>query len=98
MYYYNFDNIDYFHYNSGLFDPNYKQTHFKLIRNCKCINIENEIVYWCIVRFAEDHIYMLLNYTEQKYKHNSSGGHSSSQHSNCTLLQNVRHLWHCAVW
>ncbi len=29
---------------------------------------------------------------------NSSGGHSCSQHANCTLSQNLRHLWHCAVW
>ncbi len=28
---------------------------------------------------------------------NSSGGHSCSQHANCTLPQNLRHLWHCAV-
>ncbi len=29
---------------------------------------------------------------------NSSGGHSCNQHANCTLPQNLRHLWHCAVW
>ncbi len=29
---------------------------------------------------------------------NSSGGHSCSHHDNCTLPQNLRHLWHCAVW
>ncbi len=29
---------------------------------------------------------------------NSSGGHSCSQHANCTLPQNLRHLWHCVVW
>ncbi len=29
---------------------------------------------------------------------NSSGGHSCSQHANCTLHQNLQHLWHCAVW
>ncbi len=28
---------------------------------------------------------------------NSSGGHSCSQHANCTLSQNLRHLWNCAV-
>ncbi len=28
---------------------------------------------------------------------NSSGGHSCSQHANCTLPQNLRHLWHCAI-
>jgi hypothetical protein len=29
---------------------------------------------------------------------NSSSGHSCSQHANCTLPQNVRHLWHCVLW
>ncbi len=29
---------------------------------------------------------------------NSSGGHSCSQHANCMLPQNLRHLWHCVVW
>ncbi len=28
---------------------------------------------------------------------NSSCGHSCSQHANCTLPRNLRHLWHCAV-
>uniref|UniRef100_A0A9J8CX27 Biogenesis of lysosome-related organelles complex 1 subunit 1 n=1 Tax=Cyprinus carpio carpio TaxID=630221 RepID=A0A9J8CX27_CYPCA len=28
---------------------------------------------------------------------NSSGEHSCSQHANCTLPQNLRHLWHCAL-
>ena len=28
---------------------------------------------------------------------NISGGHSCSQHANCTFPQNLRHLWHCAV-
>ncbi len=28
---------------------------------------------------------------------NSSGGHSCSQHANCMLPQNLRHLWHCAL-
>ncbi len=28
---------------------------------------------------------------------NSSGGHSCSQHANCTLPQNFQDLWHCAV-
>ena len=28
---------------------------------------------------------------------NSSGGYSRSQCANCTLLQNLRHLWHCVV-
>ena len=28
---------------------------------------------------------------------NSSGGYSCSQHANCMLSQNLRHLWHCVV-
>ncbi len=28
---------------------------------------------------------------------NIIGGHSCSQHANCMLPQNLRHLWHCAV-
>ena len=28
---------------------------------------------------------------------NSSGRHTFSQHANCTLPQNLRHLWHCVV-
>ncbi len=32
-----------------------------------------------------------------KFTGNSSGGDSCSQHANCTLPQNLRHLWHCAV-
>ncbi len=30
-----------------------------------------------------------------KFTVNNSGGHSCSQHDNCTLPQN--YLWHCAV-
>ena len=33
-----------------------------------------------------------------KFSGNSSGGHSCSQHANCTLPRNLRHFWHCAVW
>ena len=33
-----------------------------------------------------------------KLSGNSFGGHSCCQHSNCTLPQNLRHLWHCVVW
>ncbi len=32
-----------------------------------------------------------------KFTGNSSGGHSCSQHANCTLPQILRDLWHCAV-
>jgi len=28
---------------------------------------------------------------------NSSGGHFCSQHANCMLPQNFRHVWHCAA-
>ena len=28
---------------------------------------------------------------------NSSGGHSCTQNANCSLLQNLRNLWHCVV-
>ncbi len=33
-----------------------------------------------------------------QFRGNSSRGHFCSQHANCTLPQNLRHLWHCAVW
>ena len=32
-----------------------------------------------------------------KFSGNSSGGNFCSQHANCTLPQNLRHLWHCVV-
>ncbi len=32
-----------------------------------------------------------------KFTGNSSGGYSSSQHANCKLPQNLRHLLHCAL-
>ncbi len=32
-----------------------------------------------------------------KFTGNSSGGHSCHQHANCTVPQNLQHLWHCAV-
>jgi hypothetical protein len=30
-----------------------------------------------------------------QFSANSSGGHSCSQQANCSLPQNLRHLWHC---
>jgi hypothetical protein len=33
-----------------------------------------------------------------KLSFNNSSGHSCSQHANCTLPQNLTHLWHCVVW
>jgi hypothetical protein len=32
-----------------------------------------------------------------QFSGNNSGGHSCSQHANCALPQNLRHLWHCVV-
>ena len=32
-----------------------------------------------------------------KFSGSSSGGHSCGQHANCTLLQNLRHLWYCVL-
>ncbi len=32
-----------------------------------------------------------------QFTDNSSGGHSCSQHANCTLPQKLQHLWRCAV-
>jgi hypothetical protein len=32
-----------------------------------------------------------------KFSGNSFGGLSCSQHDNCTLPQNLTHLWHCVV-
>ncbi len=40
----------------------------------------------------------LMVENEHSITGNSSGGHSCSQHASCTLPQNLRHLWHCAVW
>ncbi len=53
----------------------------------------------CTAKFSE----MLLEtaYGRERniqFTGNSSGGHSCSQHANCTLPQNLQHLWHCAVW
>ena len=32
-----------------------------------------------------------------QFSGNCSGGHTCRQHTNCMLLQNLRHLWHCVV-
>ena len=32
-----------------------------------------------------------------KFSGNNSGGQSCSQDANCTLPQNLRHLWHCVL-
>ena len=32
-----------------------------------------------------------------QFSGNNSGGHSSSEHANFTLPQNLRHLWHCVL-
>ncbi len=39
-----------------------------------------------------------LDILPNSLKRNSSGGHYCSQHANCTFPQNLRHLWHCALW
>ncbi len=44
----------------------------------------------CTAKFSETPLNI-------QFMGNSSGGHSCSQHDNCTLPQNLRHLWHCAV-
>ncbi len=52
----------------------------------------------CTAKFSETPLEMAYGREMNiQFKGNSSGGHSCSQHANCTLPQNVRHLWHCAV-
>ncbi len=51
----------------------------------------------CTVKFSEMSLEMAYGREINiQFTGNSSGGHCS-QHVNCTLLQNLRHLWHCAV-
>ncbi len=52
----------------------------------------------CTAKFSETPLEMVYGREMNiKFTGNSSGGHSCSQHANCTLPQNMRHLWHCAV-
>ncbi len=48
----------------------------------------------CTAKFSETAYGREINI---QFMGNSSGGHSCSQHTNCTLPQNLRHLGHCAV-
>ncbi len=53
----------------------------------------------CTAKFSETPLEMAYGREINiQFTNNSSGGHSCSQHANCTLPQNLRHLWHCAVW
>ncbi len=52
----------------------------------------------CTAKFSEMPLKMAYSREIKiQFMGNSFGGHSCSQHANCTLPQNVRHLWHCAV-
>ncbi len=53
----------------------------------------------CTAKFSEMPLEMAYGREMNiQFTGNSYGGHSCSQHANCTLPQNLRHLWHCAVW
>ncbi len=53
----------------------------------------------CTAKFSETPLETAYGReTTIQFTGNSSGGHSCSQHANCTLPQNLRHLWYCAVW
>ncbi len=48
----------------------------------------------CTAKFSETPLEMAYGREINiQFMGNSSGG----QHANCTLSQNLRHLWHCAV-
>ncbi len=52
----------------------------------------------CTAKFSERHLETAYGREINiQFTGNSSGGHSCSQHAYCTLPQNFRHLWHCAV-
>ncbi len=52
----------------------------------------------CTAKFSETPLEMAHGREINiQFTGNSSGRHSCSQHSNCTLPQNFQHLWHCAV-
>ncbi len=52
----------------------------------------------CTVKFSETPLETAYGIEMNiQFTGNSFGGHSCSQHANCTLPQNLRHLWHCAV-
>ncbi len=53
----------------------------------------------CTAKFSETLLEMACGREINiQFTGNSSDGHSCSQHANCMLPQNLRHLWHCAVW
>ncbi len=47
----------------------------------------------CTTQFSETP----LETASLQFMNNSSDINSCSQHANCTLPQNLRHLWHCTV-
>ncbi len=53
----------------------------------------------CTAKFSEMPLEMAYG-TEMdiQFMGNSSGVYSCSQHANSMLPQNLRYLWHCAVW
>ncbi len=52
----------------------------------------------CAAKFSKTPLEMAFGRERNiKFTGNSSGEHSCSQHANCTLPQNLQHLWHCAV-
>ncbi len=73
--------------------------------------LDVEVLDWCgytwyavvrpvgyIAKFSETPLEMAYGIEMNiQFTGNSSGGHSCSQHANCTLPQILRHLWHCAV-
>ncbi len=53
----------------------------------------------CTAKFSETPLEMAyVREMKIQFTGNSSGGHSCCQHANCTLPQNLWHLWHYAVW
>ncbi len=52
----------------------------------------------CTAKFSETHLETAYGREINiQLTGNISGQHSCSQHANCTLPKNLRHLWHCAV-
>ncbi len=52
----------------------------------------------CTAKFSETPLEMAYGREINiQFTYNSSGGHSCSQHANCKLPQNLRHLWYCAI-
>uniref|UniRef100_A0A3P9MKV6 E3 ubiquitin/ISG15 ligase TRIM25-like n=1 Tax=Oryzias latipes TaxID=8090 RepID=A0A3P9MKV6_ORYLA len=57
--------------------------------------LDVEVLGWCGYTWSA--VVRPVGSAAIQFPSNSSGGHSSYQHANCTLPQNLRHLWHCAV-